>query len=71
MRLASVSKPIAASAVQQLVKDGRLGLDDKVFNISGNGGILNVSPYNGTLGDPRLADITERGVAAAQGRLEP
>ncbi len=60
MRLASVSKPITASAVQQLAKDGRLGLDDKVFNINGNGGILNVSPYNGLLGDPRLADITVR-----------
>ncbi|MFG6487480.1 serine hydrolase domain-containing protein [Roseateles sp. BYS78W] len=60
MRLASVSKPVTASAIQQLVKDGRLGLDDKVFNINGNGGILNISPYNGTLGDPRLADITVR-----------
>ncbi|MCE4554962.1 serine hydrolase domain-containing protein [Roseateles cellulosilyticus] len=60
MRLASVSKPITASAIQQLAKDGRLGLDDRVFNINGNGGILNVSPYNGTLGDARLADITVR-----------
>jgi CubicO group peptidase (beta-lactamase class C family) len=58
MRLASVSKPITASAIQQLAKDGQLSLDDKVFNIDGNGGILNITPYNGTLGDSRLRDIT-------------
>jgi uncharacterized protein YjbI with pentapeptide repeats/CubicO group peptidase (beta-lactamase class C family) len=58
MRLASVSKPITASAIQQLANDGQLSLDDKVFNIGGNGGILNITPYNGTLGDSRLRDIT-------------
>jgi CubicO group peptidase (beta-lactamase class C family) len=58
MRLASVSKPITASAIQQLAKDGQLNLNDKVFNIDGNGGILNITPYNGTLGDSRLRDIT-------------
>ena len=58
MRLASVSKPVTASAIHQLAKDGRLDLNAKVFNISGNGGILNVAPYNGTLGDSRLRDIT-------------
>lgn len=58
MRLASVSKPVTASAIQQLAKDGRLNLNAKVFNISGNGGILNITPYNGTLGDSRLRDIT-------------
>jgi uncharacterized protein YjbI with pentapeptide repeats/CubicO group peptidase (beta-lactamase class C family) len=58
MRLASVSKPITASAIQQLAKDGQLSLDDKVFNIDGNGGILNITPHNGTLGDSRLRDIT-------------
>ncbi len=58
MRLASVSKPVTASAIQQLAKDGQLNLNAKVFNISGNGGILNITPYNGTLGDSRLRDIT-------------
>lgn len=58
MGLASVSKPVTASAIQQLAQDGQLSLDAKVFNISGNGGILNTTPYNGTLGDSRLRDIT-------------
>src|SRR6476660_8816240 len=58
MRLASVSKPVTATAIQQLAKDGQLNLNAKVFNISGNGGLLNVTPYNGTLGDSRLRDIT-------------
>ena len=58
MRLASVSKPVTASAIHQLAKDGQLNLNAKVFNISGNGGILNITPYNGTLGDSRLRDIT-------------
>ena len=58
MRLASVTKPVTASAIHQLAKDGMLGLNDKVFNLNGNGGILNVTPYFGTLGDSRLQDIT-------------
>ena len=58
MRLASVSKPVTASAIQQFVKDGKLDLNAKVFNISGNGGLLNITPYNGILGDSRLRDIT-------------
>jgi CubicO group peptidase (beta-lactamase class C family) len=60
MRLASVSKPVTASAIHQLVKDGQLNLSDKVFNIDGNGGILDITPYNGTLGDSRLRNITVR-----------
>ncbi|MCY2929597.1 MAG: serine hydrolase [Planctomycetota bacterium] len=67
MRLASVSKPVTASAVQQLIKDGQLSLNAKVFNLSGNGGVLNVSPYNGTLGDARLRDITVGELLAHQG----
>jgi CubicO group peptidase (beta-lactamase class C family) len=58
MRLASVSKPVTASAIHQLVKDGQLNLNAKVFNIAGNEGILNITPHNGTLGDNRLRDIT-------------
>ncbi|MGD9722373.1 MAG: serine hydrolase domain-containing protein [Pirellulales bacterium] len=60
MRLASVTKPVTASAIHQLAKDGALDLNAKVFNIGGNGGILNITPYNGVLGDSRLADITVR-----------
>lgn len=59
MRLASVSKPVTASAIQQLIKEGQLNLDAKVFNLSGNGGILDITPYNG-IGDSRLKDITVR-----------
>ena len=58
MRLASVSKPVTASAINQLAKDGKLDLNAKVFNLNGNGGILNITPYNGVLGDSRLRDIT-------------
>lgn len=58
MRLASVTKPVTASAIHQLVKDGQLNLNAKVFNINGNGGILNITPFGGTLGDNRLQDIT-------------
>jgi CubicO group peptidase (beta-lactamase class C family) len=67
MRLASVSKPITASAIQQLAKDGQLGLNDKVFNIDGNGGILSITPSNGTLGDSRLRDITVQHLLEHQG----
>jgi uncharacterized protein YjbI with pentapeptide repeats/CubicO group peptidase (beta-lactamase class C family) len=58
MRLASLSKPVTASAVHQLAKDGQLNLNDKVFNIDGNGGLLDIAPYDGVLGDNRLRDIT-------------
>jgi N-acyl-D-amino-acid deacylase len=67
MRLASVSKPITASAIQQLAKDGQLDLNAKVFNINGNGGILDITPYNGTLGDSRLRDITVQHLLEHQG----
>jgi CubicO group peptidase (beta-lactamase class C family) len=67
MRLASVSKPITASAIHQLAKDGQLDLNAKVFNIADNGGILNITPYNGTLGDSRLGDITVQHLLEHQG----
>jgi CubicO group peptidase (beta-lactamase class C family) len=67
MRLASVSKPVTASAIHQLANDGQLNLNAKVFNIAGNGGILNVTPYNGTLGDSRLRDITVQQLLEHQG----
>jgi CubicO group peptidase (beta-lactamase class C family) len=67
MRLASVSKPVTASAIHQLAKDGQLNLNAKVFDIAGNGGILNITPYNGTLGDSRLRDITVQQLLEHQG----
>ncbi|MGI9012994.1 MAG: serine hydrolase domain-containing protein, partial [Phycisphaerales bacterium] len=52
-RIASVSKPITAVAVLQLIEDGRLRLDDNPFEILGHGKTL-----AGDAVDPRLRDIT-------------
>ena len=53
-RIASVSKPITAVAVLQLVERGKLKLDDKVFDI------LKVKPHleKGAKIEPRLAKVT-------------
>jgi N-acyl-D-amino-acid deacylase len=59
MRLASVSKPITAAAINKLVTSGKLSLDAKVFKIGSNGGLLDIPPAT-TLGDSRLANITVR-----------
>ena len=60
MRLASVTKPITAAAVRELVEDGRLGLDDHVFDLGQpTGGLLDLEPFR-SLGDTLLADITIR-----------
>lgn len=55
-RIASVSKPITAVAVLQMIEGGHLRLDDKVF------GLLECTPHveAGAAPDPRLADITVR-----------
>ena len=55
-RIASVSKPLTAVAVLQLVGQGRLRLDDKVWDL------LNVAPHleQGTAPDPRLKQVTVR-----------
>lgn len=45
-------------AINHLIKDGQLNFDSKVFNLNGNGGILNIATYNGVLGDSRLGVIT-------------
>ena len=47
-RIASVSKPITAVAVMQLVEKGKLKLDDKVTNF------INLKPYiaPGAMADP-------------------
>ena len=47
-RIASVSKPITAVAILQLVERGKLKLDDKIF------ALLGLNPT----GDPRLNDVT-------------
>ena len=53
--LASVSKSITAVTILQLVEDGRLRLDDKVFTI-----LADIPPPPGGVADPRTADITVR-----------
>ena len=54
-RIASISKPITAVAVLQLVGDGFLELDDRVFQI-----LQRFQPPEGADRDPRLDDITVR-----------
>ncbi|MBI5759163.1 MAG: beta-lactamase family protein [Planctomycetales bacterium] len=55
-RIASISKPITAVAIMQLVEQGRLRLDDKVFSL------LAIEPHvvPETQPDPRLREITIR-----------
>ena len=58
MRVASVSKPITAAAVRQLVADGLLELDARAFDLGQpEGGLLTLQPFP-ALGDSRLMDIT-------------
>jgi N-acyl-D-amino-acid deacylase len=51
-RIASISKPITAVAVFQLIEQGQLRLDDRVLDI------LKLKPTEA--GDPRLATVTIR-----------
>jgi len=55
LRVASVSKPITALAVMQLVEQGRLRLTDKVF---GPQGYLRQPYYVDAISDQRIYDIT-------------
>ncbi|MFI4914959.1 MAG: serine hydrolase [Phycisphaerales bacterium JB060] len=58
MRLASVSKPITAAIVRNLIAEGQLSLADKAFDVGQpGGGILDLDPFP-SLGDPRIGDIT-------------
>ncbi|MBX3362056.1 MAG: beta-lactamase family protein [Phycisphaeraceae bacterium] len=60
MRIASVSKPITAAAVRELIAEGAFTLDTKAFNLGQpGGGLLDLAPFP-SLGDPRLADVTVR-----------
>ena len=62
-RIASISKPITATAVMLLAERGRLMLDAKVF------GLLDYTPHlkAGAKADPRLKDITVRHLLLHQG----
>jgi len=51
-RIASVSKPITATAVLRLIQDGQLQLDTKVMSV------LNMTPPPALPGKPRLEDAT-------------
>ncbi len=55
-RIASVSKPITAVAIMQLVQEGKLNLDAKAFRL------LGLEPFlkPGAKVDPRIWDITVR-----------
>ena len=60
LRVASVTKVVTAAAIHAMAEDnllGPAGLNRKVFNLAGNGGLLNVDPAGG-LGDPDFANIT-------------
>jgi N-acyl-D-amino-acid deacylase len=52
MRIASVTKPITAVAVRQIIRQGKLTLDTKAFEL------LKLSPPPDSKPDPRLAEIT-------------
>jgi N-acyl-D-amino-acid deacylase len=52
MRIASVSKPITAAAVKQIIRRDQLTLDTKAFPL------LKLSPQPGVKPDPRLEQIT-------------
>ena len=57
-RVASLTKPITAAAVRDLVRKGMLSLDQKVFDVGQpRGGILDLDPWP-KLGDSRISDIT-------------
>jgi CubicO group peptidase (beta-lactamase class C family) len=53
--LASLSKPLTAAAVLKLVDQGKLGLDDRAFDI-----LDHIKAMPGTKVDPRLSRITVR-----------
>jgi N-acyl-D-amino-acid deacylase len=51
-RVASISKPITAAAIRQLIRNGKLSLDDKVWDV------LEIKPPAGVNIDPRWRDVT-------------
>ena len=59
VRLASVTKPVTAAAIRNLISDPAvdLSLNTPAFNIGSNNGVLNLNPWP-SLGDTRLANVT-------------
>lgn len=60
MRIGSITKVMVDIAIQQLAADGYFGpegTDRKAFNVCGNGGLLNLTPFPGIV-DCRIGDIT-------------
>jgi CubicO group peptidase (beta-lactamase class C family) len=53
-RIASVSKPLTATAVLQLIEERKLGLDTRAFDVLK----YPPHPHRGRKADPRLGDIT-------------
>lgn len=46
MRIASVSKPITAAAIRELIEDGVLSLDSHAFDLGqSGGGVLSIDPF--------------------------
>ncbi|MEM7163882.1 MAG: serine hydrolase [Planctomycetota bacterium] len=67
MRVASVTKPITASAIRRLVAAGHFSLSDAVFDVGQpGGGLLSITPFP-VLGDPRIASITVRNLLDHEG----
>jgi len=58
LRIASVSKHITIAAVRELIRGGRLSLEDRAFDVGHpGGGVLPVAPFP-HLGDERIGAIT-------------
>lgn len=58
MRIASVSKPITAAAIRELIDDGVLSINSRAFDLGQpGGGVLPIDPFP-SLGDARLGDVT-------------
>ena len=65
-RIASISKPITAVAILQLVERGDLALDDQVFSI-----LDEFEAPSGAAMDPRLEQITVRHLLQHSGGWDP
>ena len=67
MRVMSVSKVVTAVAIRRLVADGRMSLDDYVFDLGQDaGGLLELDPVP-NVGDSRIAEITVRHLLEHEG----